>query len=79
MNNLRRLVVSLNLMSVLVVTAFAGETQTPPCAPGEIQSPPCSSAPVTSVDPGQTDTPPAADSFSFASFAEEALFDLLIF
>lgn len=68
MNNLKRLVVSLSLMSVLAMTAFAGETQTPPCAPnpGETSCPPapCSSAQMTTDDstaPGETQTPPAPD------------------
>jgi len=77
MNNLRKLVVTLSLLSVLAVTAFAGETQSPPCDPGETHGPPCPSAPITTT--GVTEAPPAADSFSVFSVVEDALFDLLIF
>jgi hypothetical protein len=77
MNNLKTLVVTLCLMSLLAVTAFAGETAAPPCAPGETAAPPCSSAPATN-NPGEIQSPPAAD-FSVVSIFEDALFDLLIF
>ena len=82
MRNLKRLVVSLSLMSALAMTAFAGETQTPPCAPpnpGETESPPCSSAQMTtddSVAPGETSTPPAAD---VSTVIEDTLIALLLF
>ena len=86
MSNLRRLVVTLCLTSVLAVTAFAGETPAPPCAPnpGETNAPPCSSAQMTNdaSDAGQTETPPASDSSNTAdvvSFAEETLLQFLIF
>jgi hypothetical protein len=82
MNNLKRLVVTLSLMSVLAVTAFAGETPTGPCSPepGQTSTPPCSSAPLTnnSVVPGETESPPAAD-FSVLSIFEDALINWLIF
>lgn len=66
MRNLKRLVISLSLMSALAITAFAGETQTPPCTPdpGQTSTPPCSSAQMTNDDstaPGETQTPPAPD------------------
>ncbi|HBB96459.1 MAG TPA: hypothetical protein DC054_13815 [Blastocatellia bacterium] len=65
MNNLKRLCLIIGLTLVLAASAFAGETQTPPCAPpdpGEVHAPPCESAPLTSDDPtpGQTSTPPNA-------------------
>ena len=66
MSNLRRLVVTLCLMSVLAITASAGIIESPPSAPGETQGPPNSSAQVT----GQTETPLAAD--TFATIVEEA-------
>lgn len=82
MNNLKRLVVSLSLMSVLAITAFAGETQSPPCVdPGIVESPPapCASAQMTgddSVVPGQTSTPPAVD---VSTIIEDTLTALLLF
>jgi hypothetical protein len=80
MRNLKRLVVSLSLMSVLAMVALAGETQTPPCAPpnpGETEAPPCSSAQMAtddSVAPGETSTPPAAD---VSTIIEDTLLALL--
>ena len=87
MNNLRRLVATLCLTSVLAITAFAGETPTPcaPPNPGETESPPCAIAQMTTDDssnPGQTETPPASDTsntFDVVSFAEETLLQFLMF
>ena len=82
MRNLKRLVVSLCLMSVLAITAFAGEMSSPPCAPpdpGETQSPPCSSAQMWTDDstaPGIIPTPPAAD---VSTMIEDTLISLLLF
>ena len=78
MEKLKRLIVSLTLVSVLAISAFAGEIQSPPCAPGEIQSPPCSSAPLLTDDPtvlSQTDTPPV----DITSAIEETLMAFLLF
>jgi ABC-type transport system substrate-binding protein len=82
MNNLRRLVVTLFLISVLAVTAFAGITQTPPCTmdPGITQTPPCAIAqPATddTTDPGEQNGPPASD--SVVSVVEETLLQILMF
>ena len=87
MHNLRRLVVTLCLTSVLAITAFAGETQSPPCTPdpGATQTPPCATAQQATDDssnPGQTETPPASDTsntFDVVSFAEETLLQFLMF
>ena len=82
MGNLKRLFVSFTLMSVLAVAAFAGETESPPCAPGQTSTPPCSSAPVTSGDdatPGQVDGPPASNTVDVIDLAEAALWSLLLF
>ena len=85
MNNLRRLVVTLCLTSVLAVTAFAGETHGPPCTPnpGETESPPCSTAQMAtddSTNPGQTETPPASDTTAYVvSVVEETLLQFLLF
>ena len=79
MQNLRRLGLSFTLVSVFAITAIAGETPTPPCAPGETHSPPCANAQMMagdSVAPGQTDTPPAASDENEFSFAAGAI-DLL--
>jgi hypothetical protein len=60
MTNLKRLVLSLSLMSILAVTALAGETSAPPCVPGQIETPPCSqSVTESSTDPGETNGPPS--------------------
>ncbi len=82
MKNLKRLGVSATLMFVLSVVAFAGETQSPPCAPpepGETQSPPCAAAqmiPGDSLAPGETSAPPASNAGDGSSVTEVAL-DLL--
>jgi hypothetical protein len=67
MKNLRKLGATVVLTCVLALSAFAGETQTPPCAPpepGETQTPPCAAAPgdmgtptVASIAPGDMCTP----------------------
>ena len=81
MKNLKRLGVSATLMFVLSVVAFAGETQSPPCAPpepGETQSPPCAVAQLTrddSLAPGETSSPPS-NAGDVSSVTEVAL-DLL--
>jgi len=63
MKNLKRLGVSVTLMFVLAMAAFAGETQSPPCAPpepGETQSPPCAGG-QTGDNSGLVSTPAASD------------------
>jgi hypothetical protein len=82
MKNLKRLGVSATLTFVLAAVAFAGETQSPPCAPpepGETQSPPCAAAqmlPGDSRAPGETSAPPASNSGDASSVTELAV-DLL--
>ncbi len=82
MKNLKRLGVSVTLMFVLAVVAFAGETQSPPCAPpepGETQSPPCAAAQMTpgeSVASGETSSPPVSNAEDAPSVTELAV-DLL--
>ena len=84
MKNLKRLLVSLSLMSVLAITAFAGITPTPPCAPpdpGETECPPapCASSQMTtddSVVPGEMNTPPAVD---VSTIIEDTLIAFLLF
>lgn len=41
MSNLKRITLAISLAVVLAGTAFAGETQSPPCDPGETSGPPC--------------------------------------
>jgi hypothetical protein len=80
MKNLRRLGISVTLVCALSMTAFAGDTTSPPCAPGETTSPPCVAAQVTddeSVVPGSTNSPPASSSETEYSIAE-ATVDLLM-
>jgi hypothetical protein len=55
MKNFRRLCFAIVLAAMLSVSAFAGETQTPPCAdPGQLETP-----------PGETQTPPCAANRDF--------------
>ena len=79
MKNLKRLGVSVTLLCVLSLTALAGDTNSPPCAPGDTNSPPCAAAQVVpddSVAPGDTNSPPASNSGAQYSIAEVAV-DLL--
>ena len=80
MRNLKLLGISVTLLCVMSMTAFAGDTSSPPCAPGETTSPPCAMSQVVpddSVMPGQTNTPPAANSGAEYSIAE-AVVDLAL-
>jgi hypothetical protein len=85
MRNLKRLVVTSCLISLLAFTALAGETPTPPCAPpipGEIQAPPCSEGQIVTDDPTspeETEAPPAADSVVITTIADAAVGALLCF
>jgi hypothetical protein len=76
MKNLRRLVISITLLCLLAMPAFADDA----CVPGATNSPPCASAQVTeddSVVPGATNSPPALSSEPEYSIAE-ATVDLLM-
>lgn len=76
MKSLKRLGVTLALTVVFAVTAFAGETPTPPCAPGETPTPPCASAPMTTGEPlvlVQSETSPAASNENEYSLAAAAI------
>jgi hypothetical protein len=81
MEKLKRLALSVALMSVLAASAFAGETPAPPCAPGETQGPPCTSQSVTndSTAPGEMPTPPASESLKLIDLAEQVVWSLLLF
>ena len=85
MKTLKRLSIFVVLTVMLAVAAFAGETQTPPCAPpepGETHTPPCATAQLTpddSATPGQTDTPPStSDAVSLGDFAVDVLQSVLM-
>jgi hypothetical protein len=84
MKNLKRLVSAIVLTCVLGLSAFAGETQAPPCAPpepGETQAPPCTGGQTTSDDsttPGIISTPPASDSAYLITEAAITLFESLL-
>jgi hypothetical protein len=67
MKSLKRLGVSVTLLCVLTMAAFAGEVSSPPCAPpdpGELSSPPCAVAQMTpddSATPDQMSTAPSSN------------------
>lgn len=78
MTTLKRLGLSVTLISAFAMAAIAGQTQTPcaPPVPGEIDSPPCVAAqsmPDDGVAPGETSSPPAANAVSGYSVTELAL------
>ena len=76
MRNLKLLGISVTLLCVISMTAFAGDTTSPPCAPGDTTSPPCAMsqvAPDDSVIPGSTNSPPASKSGVEYSIAEVAV------
>lgn len=86
MKNLKRLGVSVTLMFVLAVAAFAGESS-PLCAPpepGQTNTPPCAEALTTaavSVTQGETNAPPASnarDPYSVAKVAIDLLQSVLL-
>jgi hypothetical protein len=81
MKNLKLLGISVTLLCVLSMTAFAGATNSPPCAPpdpGATNSPPCAETQVVPDDsaPGSTNSPPASNSGAEYLIAEAAT-DLL--
>jgi hypothetical protein len=83
MKNLRRLGAALALMLVLGLSAFAGDTATPPCAPGDTATPPCTNAPATADDgvvPSDLSSDPAATAgpdYSVTGVAVDILESLL--
>ena len=84
MKNLKRLAAAFLLTSVLGLSAFAGESSTPPCAPpvpGESSTPPCSSGQMATDDsalPGETSAPPAPDSGYLVTEAAITRFESLL-
>jgi hypothetical protein len=86
MKNPRKLSATAFLALALAVSAFAGETPTPPCAaPGEIDTPPFAAAPgdpntseVTSTAPGDMGGPTLANNdTSLGDIATAALLNFL--
>jgi hypothetical protein len=85
MKNLRKLGAAVFLTAVLVVPAFAGQTDTSPCTPpepGQTSTPPCSAVPgdmetptLTSTVPGDVSTP--NDETLFTKIAGDVLLNLL--
>ena len=63
MKNLKMLGISVTLLCALSMSAFAGDTNSPPCVPGDTSSPPCTSAAITAEDvaPGTVNSPPASE------------------
>jgi hypothetical protein len=75
MKNLKRLGVSVTLMCVLAVAAFAGTVNSPPCAPepGITNTPPCANASMTPNEPtasDETNSPPASNGVAEYSVSE---------
>lgn len=80
MKNLRRLGATVALTLVLGLSAFAGDTMTPPCAPGDTMTPPCSNAQVSPDDPvTPSDLSPATagPDYSVTGIAVDVLESLL--
>jgi hypothetical protein len=82
MRNLKLLGISVTLLCVMSMTAFAGDTTSPPCAPGDTTSPPCASAQITaddSVATGTVNSPPASEvEVSITELATDLLVDTLL-
>ena len=79
MKNMKKLIASVALTVFVAVSVIA---DCDPTAPGQIPTVPCSAAQPTSdesTDPGQTETPPAADSVDVVYVVEDTLIALLIF
>lgn len=82
MQKLKRLTLSLTFVSVISVSAFAGETEIPPCVPGETLSPPCVAQPLNddSAPPGEIQSPPASNTaVDVTDITEAVLWALSLF
>jgi hypothetical protein len=88
MKKLQKLGAIVVLTFVLAMSAFAGQTDTPPCPipePGQTETPPCGAAPgdmatptVTSTVPGDVGTPTVAnDEMSFSKIAADLFLNIL--
>jgi hypothetical protein len=81
MEKLKRLAVSIALVSVLAGAAFGGETNSPPCEPGQTGTPPCPAQSVSddSTDPGEIQSPPALPTVDVTDISEAVLWALSLF
>ena len=84
MNSLKRLTAAVVLTFVLGLSAFAGEVETPPCAPpdpGILDTPPCAAQPASDdpTVPGEVNTPPTSAAVDVPTVAELAMNLLLLF
>ena len=83
MKKLRKLGVAIVLTSVLTLTTYAGQTDTPPCPiPGQMETPPCSAAPGDMDTPGVTATTPGDTTVtngdtSFTEIAADVVLNIL--
>ncbi len=87
MKTLTKLSAAVTLTVVLIVPAFAGQIDTPPCAPpepGQTSTPPCSAAPgdmetptLTSTSGDQDASTVANDEMSFSKIAADLLLNIL--
>ena len=80
MNNLKRLVATVLLTCALGLSAFAGETSTPPCAPpepGETSTPPCTGGQMAGDSSGVS-TPSTSDTSYLVAEAAINLFESLL-
>ncbi len=79
MKSLKKLGVSVTLLCILTMPAFAGEVSSPPCAPpapGEVSSPPCAAAqmaPDNSATPDQMSTAPSSNVGAYYSASDVAV------
>ena len=81
MKNLKKLVAAVALTCVLGLSAFAGETDTPPCAPpvpGEINTPPCSGNQMAGDSSEIVSAPSTSDSGYLVAEAAITLFESLL-
>ncbi len=79
MQKLRKLGATVVVTFVLALSAFAGETLTPPCpdpAPGQTSTPPCSAATGDMDTPGVTQAA-ANDGTSFTEIATDVVLNIL--
>ena len=81
MKNLRRLSATVVLTLAFGLSTFAGETQTPPCAPpepGVLSTPPCSGGQMAGDNSGVVSTP-SDSGYLVAEAAISLLESLLLF
>ncbi len=84
MKNLKRLSAAVLLTCLLGLSALAGETSSPPCAPpipGETSSPPCSGGQVAPdpATPAQAQAPSVSVAAEASEFAINLLESLLLY